>query len=110
MAGIVVKFDKARMCPFALAEGTVRAQALIPVPNQMLEGLSVEDVAEAVFEATNAPFELKDGSLSQRVRDWFRIRSGYPSLSVGDVVALRCAGDKDASVRVEAVGFSRVGA
>ncbi len=110
MAGIVIKFDKARLCPFALAEGSVRSTALIPVPTVALEGFAVEDVAEAVFVATNAPFELREDSLAARLRDWFKVRAGYPSLSVGDVVSVRCAGETSGTVRVEAVGFSKVGA
>lgn len=114
MAGIIVKFDKARLCPFALAEGTVRPNALIALPQDVVQDCSVEDVAEAVFEATNAPFELPEGSLAARIRGWFANRTGkYPALSVGDTVQLRKGAGENLvvdTVRVEPIGFSKVGA
>ena len=78
--------------------------AMIPVPADVVADLSVEEVAEAVFEATNAPFEVT--GLAAIVRAWFTAKAEagdfYPSLSVGDTVRM----GKTGAVRVEPVGFS----
>lgn len=80
--------------------------ALIPVPSDVVADLSVEEIAEAVFEATNAPFEVT--GLAAIVRAWFTAEAAkgkfYPTLSVGDVVRM----GRDGAVRVESVGFSAV--
>lgn len=50
--------------------------------------VSIEDVAEAVFEATNAPYELPVGSLGRWFQTYFQTNSPQPrSLSVGDTVS-----------------------
>lgn len=85
---------------------TDRTRVMIPVPMDVVADLSVEQVAEAVFEATNAPFMVT--GLADIVRAWFTVKAEegrfYPSLSVGDIVRMGA----DGAVRVESVGFSRV--
>jgi len=49
----------------------------------------IERVAEAVFEATNAPYELPVGSLGIWFQNYFKTQGGVlpRSLSVGDTVS-----------------------
>jgi hypothetical protein len=87
-----------------LAESTV---AWLLVPTDLVEGLSPEEVAEEVFVATNAPFQVE--GLAGAIRARFTRKAEeqgiyYPTLSVGDYVR---AG-KGPTVKVESIGFSRV--
>jgi hypothetical protein len=81
--------------------------ALILVPTHLVTGLSPEEVAEEVFVATNAPFDVEGLAAEVRSRIAARASSGtyFPSLSVGDYVRLGLSGP---TVKVESVGFSRV--
>jgi len=87
-------------------EPTARTRITLPVPMDVVEGLSVEEVAEAVFVATNAPFEV--AGLAAVVRAHFvaaaEVGAFYPTLSVGDVVRMGA----DGAVEVASVGFTRV--
>jgi hypothetical protein len=98
-----LRIEFAKRHPLAV-ESTV---AWLLVPTDLVEGLSPEEVAEAVFVATNAPFQV-DG-LAGAIRARFTRKAEeqgirYPTLSVGDYVR---AG-KGPTVKVEPVGFSRV--
>lgn len=140
MSSIVVSFDSGRIDPFS---PTKKLAMIALVDEQVVElglgefvvedfgtgagagagraavheSISVEDVAEAVFEATNSPHRLKAGSLAQFVRQWFTDRHArrgetYPTLSVGDVVTFRRRTGSGAQlverVRVAGVGFEKV--
>ena len=80
---------------------------MIPVAADLVADLTPEEIGEAVFVATNAPFEVE--GLAADVREVFtglaKIDSFYPTLSVGDVVRVGLNG---IAVRVESAGFSRV--
>lgn len=107
MAAIIIRYDRDRIDPLALAEG-VRTLALVPVPDELVEDLGTEEAAEAIFKATNAPEEVIEAdALAAHVARWFSGRPGtYPVLAVGDVVDLRRVGQPRRSVRVDPVGFS----
>lgn len=83
-------------------------RADLEVPAYLVSDRSLEEVADAVFTATNSPFEMEAGTLQYAIRSayWKLAQKElyYPSLSVGDVVSLPDRG----SVRVEPVGFSSV--
>lgn len=80
--------------------------ALILVPTALVADLTAAEVAEQVFVATNAPYEV-DG-LAGAIRGRFAARAErgvfYPALSVGDYVRT----GKGQTVKVEPVGFSTV--
>jgi hypothetical protein len=76
--------------------------ALLLIPTGLVEGLSPEEVAEEVFVATNAPFEVE--GLAAEVRSRLATKGLGKALSVGDYVRL----GNGPTVKVEGVGFSRV--
>lgn len=111
MAGIIVRFSIARLDQIALAEGSIPRIAIIPVSEKDLLGMCTEEIAEAVFAATNAPAGLRISGLAKTLRAWFARPANagrFPALSVGDVVEVKRLGGDNHKVRVEPIGYSTV--
>lgn len=88
-------------------------QVVITMPAALLAGLTVEQVAEQVFIATNSPCELDGSTLAGHIRNFFAecTERGvwYLTLSVGDSVEVRVRDQLRGGVRIEPVGFSPLG-
>lgn len=89
--------------------------AQLSVDEDLIDGLSAEQVAEEVFRATNAFFDgipSEDTLVGQIIADFLaQSREGrwFPTLSVGDVVRVpNNAGGVD-QVLVEPIGFRHLG-
>ena len=90
-----------------------RRQVVITVPPELVETLSLEQIAEDVFMATNLPADLDGSTLADHIRNFFaesvKRDVWYLSLSVGDSVEVRVRDELRGGVRIEPEGFSPLG-
>lgn len=97
--------------------GAEQQQVLIPVPADLTEHKSLEDIAEAVFVAVNAPYPMESETLEYFIQDqWSDLRdsmasvgmSGLRSVSVGDTVSLGGDAETGHAVSCERIGWTKI--
>lgn len=104
---VTISFDSAN------ARSTVAEKfdsVMTVLPADVVGTATPEEIAEAVFTATNAPFEV--GGIAAVIRERFHSLAEhgffFPSLSVGDTVTIGSILLGEVTLRVEPFGFSRI--
>lgn len=97
--------------------GADQQQVLLPVPSFLLHGKDIEEIAEKVFIATNAPGDMPVGTLEHAVRNlWSELvrslssvgQGSLRSVSKGDTVTLGFDVDEDPTVACASFGWDRL--